>query len=72
MSWRQPERVYFEIGLKWRGSEHIGGRMLKMELPRTKKRGISRTRSVDVVKVDMYLVGVTEEDEDGVRWTQVM
>ena len=48
---------------------YIGRRMLRMELPGKRKRGRPKMRFMDVVKEDMAVVEVTEEDaEDGTKW----
>ncbi|KAF7645083.1 hypothetical protein LDENG_00132800 [Lucifuga dentata] len=61
-----------EARLRWfghvqrRDSEHIGRRMLR-------PRGRPKRRFMDVVKEDMKLVGVREEEaEDRVRWRQMI
>ena len=64
-----------EIRLRWfghvqrRDSGYIGRRMLEMELPGRRQRGRPKRRYMDVVNVDMQVVGVKEEDaEDRERW----
>ena len=64
-----------EARLRWfghvlrRDSEYIGRRILSFELPGRRPRGRPKRRFMDVVKVDMKVVGVREEDaEDRVRW----
>ena len=44
---------------------YIGRRMLMMELPGKKKRGRPKRRSMDIVKEDMAVAEVTEEDTEG-------
>ncbi|KAF7651093.1 hypothetical protein LDENG_00116160 [Lucifuga dentata] len=67
-----------EARLRWfghvqRDSEHIGRRMLRLELPGRRPRGRPKRRFMDVVKEDMKLVGVREEEaEDRVRWKQMI
>ncbi|KAF7655305.1 hypothetical protein LDENG_00057930 [Lucifuga dentata] len=68
-----------EARLRWLGhvqrrdSEHIGRRMLRLELPGRRPRGRPKRRFMDVVKEDMKLVGVREEEaEDRVRWRQMI
>ena len=68
-----------EARLRWfghvlrRDSEYIGRRILSFELPGRRPRGRPKTRFRDVVKVDMKVVGVREEDaEDRVRWTTLI
>ncbi|KAF7649010.1 hypothetical protein LDENG_00148580 [Lucifuga dentata] len=68
-----------EARLRWfghvqrRDSEHIGRRMLRLELPGRRPRGRPKRRFMDVVKEDMKLVGVREEEaEDRVRWRQMI
>ncbi|KAF7704300.1 hypothetical protein HF521_021372 [Silurus meridionalis] len=52
---------------------HIGRRMLRMELPGSRKRGRPRRRFMDVVKEDMHVVGVTEADvEDRGLWRRMI
>ena len=44
-----------------------------MELPGRRKRGRPKRRFMDVVKEDMLVVDVTEEDaEDRERWKQMI
>ena len=64
-----------EAGLRWCGHArrkddgYIGRRMLRMELPGKRKRGRPKRRFMDVVKEDMAVVEVTEEDaEDRTEW----
>lgn len=46
--------------------------MLKTELPGRRKKGRSQKSFIDVVKQDMQMAGVTEEDAiDGVRYRQM-
>ncbi|KAF7653604.1 hypothetical protein LDENG_00081120, partial [Lucifuga dentata] len=60
-----------EARLRWFG--HIGRRMLRLELPGRRPRGRPKRRFMDVVKEDMKLVGVREEEaEDRVRWRQMI
>ena len=48
-------------------------RILSFELPGRRPRGRPKTRFRDVVKVDMKVVGVREEDaEDRVRWRSMI
>ncbi|KAF7658937.1 hypothetical protein LDENG_00005840 [Lucifuga dentata] len=68
-----------EARLRWfghvqrRDSEHIGRRMLRLELPGRRPRGRPKRRFMDVVKEDMKLVGMREEEaEDRVRWRQMI
>ena len=68
-----------EARLRWfghvqrRDSEYIGRRMLSFELPGRRPRGRPKRRFIDVVKEDMKVVGVREEDtEDRVRWRQLI
>ena len=65
-----------ETRLRWYGhvlrkdDGYIGRRMLRMELPGKRKRGRPKRRFMDVVKEDMAVVEVTEEDtEDRNNWT---
>ena len=52
---------------------NIGSRMLSFELPGRRSRGRPKRRFMDVVKEDMKVVGVREEDaEDRVRWRQLI
>ncbi|KAF7669317.1 hypothetical protein LDENG_00206530, partial [Lucifuga dentata] len=68
-----------EARLRWfghvqrRDSEHIGRRMPRLELPGRRPRGRPKRKFMDVVKEDMKLVGVREEEaEDRVRWRQMI
>ena len=68
-----------EARLRWfghvqrRDSEYIGRRMLRMELPGRRPRGRPKRRFMDVVKEDMRVVGVREDEaEDRVRWKQMI
>ena len=68
-----------EARLRWfghvqrRDSEHIGRRMLSFELPGRRPRGRPKRRFMDVVKEDMKVVGVREEDaKDRARWRQLI
>ena len=56
-----------------RDHEHIGRRMMRLELPARRSRGRPKKRFMNVVKEDVKLVGVTEKDaEDRVRWRQMI
>ena len=64
-----------EARLRWFGHvqrrdvEYIGRRLMKMEVPGRRKRGRPKRRFRDVVKEDMQVVGVSEQDaEDRNRW----
>lgn len=46
--------------------------MLSFELPGRNSRGRPKRRFTDVVKEDMKVVGVREEDGDRVRWRQLI
>ncbi|KAK2913101.1 hypothetical protein Q8A73_007214 [Channa argus] len=68
-----------EARLRWfghvqrRNCEYIGRRMLRLELPGRRSRGRPKRRFMDVVREDMKLVGVSEEDaEDRVRWRHMI
>ena len=69
-----------EARLRWfghvqrRDSEYIGRRMLSFDLPgRRRSRGRPKRRFRDVVKEDMKVAGVREEDAgDRVRWMQLI
>ncbi|KAK2875054.1 hypothetical protein Q8A73_024333, partial [Channa argus] len=68
-----------EARLRWfghvqrRNCEYIGRRMLRLELPGRRSRGRPKRRFMDVVREDMKLVGVREEDaEDRVRWRHMI
>uniref|UniRef100_A0A672RBG6 Leucine--tRNA ligase, cytoplasmic n=1 Tax=Sinocyclocheilus grahami TaxID=75366 RepID=A0A672RBG6_SINGR len=66
--------------LRWFGhvqrreSEYIGKRMLRLELPGRRPRGRPKRRFMDVVKEDMKVVGLREEDAEGdrARWRQMI
>ena len=48
---------------------YTGQRMMEMELPGRRIRGMTRRRSLDVVTEDMQLIGLTQENaEDRIRW----
>ena len=59
-----------EAGLMWFGharrkyAGYIGRRMLRMELPGEGKRGRPKRQFMDVVRVDMAVVEVTEKGAD--------
>ena len=64
-----------EARLRWFGhvrrkdDGYIGRRMLRKELPGKRKRGRPKRRFMDVVREDMAVVEVTEEDtEDRAEW----
>ena len=63
--WRHKVR---EARLRWFGhmprreSEHIGRRMLTMALPGSRQSRRPERSVMDVVREDMEIVGVTEED----------
>ncbi|KAF3701774.1 hypothetical protein EXN66_Car017462 [Channa argus] len=64
-----------EARLRWfghvqrRNCEYIGRRMVRLELPGSRSRERTKRTFTDVVREDMKLVGVREEDaEDRVRW----
>ncbi|KAL7867553.1 hypothetical protein SRHO_G00089370 [Serrasalmus rhombeus] len=68
-----------EARLRWfghvlrRNSGYIGQRMLEMELPGRRRRGRPQRRFMDVVKVDMEMVGVNvEEAVDRARRRQMI
>ncbi|XP_016321114.1 uncharacterized protein LOC107672441 isoform X3 [Sinocyclocheilus anshuiensis] len=69
-----------EARLRWFGhvqrreSEYIGKRMLRLELPGRRPRGRPKRRFMDVVKEDMKVVGLREEDAEGdrARWRQMI
>ena len=69
MFWRESQRaqtemVWTRVGIV----KYISRRMIRLELPGRKPRGIPKRRFMDVVKEDMKLVGMREEDaEDRVR-----
>ena len=51
----------------------MGRRMLRLELPGRRPRGRPKRRFMDVVKEDMKVVAVREEEaEDRVRWRQMI
>ena len=64
-----------EARLRWYGhvrrkdDGYIGRRMLRMELPGKRKRESHKRRFTDVVKEDMAVTEVTEQDaEDRNNW----
>lgn len=62
------------LGYVWRrGAEKIRSSMLGMELPGQKKRGRPKKRFNDVVREDMLVVCVKEEDAaHRKRWRQLI
>ena len=62
--------------LRWFGHvqrRDIGRRMLRLELPGRRPKGRPKRRFMEVVKEDMKLVGVKDEqEEDRVRWRQMI
>ena len=70
MFWRESQRDDFGHVLR-RDSEYISGRMRRLELPGRRSSGKPKRGIMDVVKEDMKLFGVREEDaENRVRWRQ--
>ena len=72
---RKLEDKVREARLRWYGhvqrreEEYIGKRMLKMDLPGRRRRGRPKRTYIGVVKEDMTVVGLTEEDaKDRKRW----
>ncbi|KAF3697499.1 hypothetical protein EXN66_Car013179 [Channa argus] len=72
-------QIVREDRLRWfghvqrRNCEYISRRMLRLELPGRRSRGRAKRRFMDVVREDMKLVGVREEDaEDRVRWRHMI
>ena len=54
-------------------SEYVGRMMMGFKLPDRRPKGRPKRRFMDVVKEDMKLVGVRDEDEeDRVRWRQMI
>ena len=65
--------------LRWYGhvmrrdQEYVGRKMMKMELPRKRKRGRPKRRFLDVMKEDMGEVGGKETDvENRTVWRQMI
>ena len=55
------------FGHVWRKDDgYIGRRMLRMELPGKRKRGRSKMRFMDVVREDMAVVEMMEEDAEDI------
>ena len=52
------------FGQVQRRNEYIARRVMRLELPGRRSRGRLKRRFVDVVKEDMKLVGVREEDAE--------
>ena len=76
---RRFEDKVREARLRWYGhvqrkeEEYIGKRMMKMELPCRRRRGRPKRTYIDVVKEDMTVVGVTEEDtRDRKKWRRMI
>ncbi|XP_051780460.1 uncharacterized protein LOC127527026 [Erpetoichthys calabaricus] len=57
-------RLHWFGHVQRRNAEYIGRRMLRIELPGKKKRGRSKRRFMDVVREDMQVMGVTEQDAE--------
>ena len=56
-----------------RDQECVGRKMMKMELPRKRRRGRPKRRFLDVVKEDMGEVGAKETDvEDRKMWRMII
>ncbi|XP_051788831.1 uncharacterized protein LOC127529414 [Erpetoichthys calabaricus] len=56
-----------------RDAGYIGRRMLRIELPGKRKRGRPKQRFMDVVREDMQVMGVTEQDaEDRKIWKKMI
>ena len=56
-----------------RDQEHVGRRMMEMELPGKRKRGSPKRRFLDVVKEDMGEVGAKEADvENSMVWRKII
>ncbi|XP_051788839.1 uncharacterized protein LOC127529415 [Erpetoichthys calabaricus] len=67
------------VRLRWfghvqrRDAEYIGRRILRIELPGKRKRGRPKRRFMDVVREDMQVMGVTEQDaEDRKVWKKMI
>uniref|UniRef100_A0A8C4TNZ7 C2H2-type domain-containing protein n=1 Tax=Erpetoichthys calabaricus TaxID=27687 RepID=A0A8C4TNZ7_ERPCA len=68
-----------EARLRWfghmqrRDAGYIGIRMLRIELPGKRKQGRPKRRSMDVVREDMQVMGVTEQDaQDRKIWMKMI
>ena len=68
-----------EARLRWFGhvqrreEDNIGRRMLMMEPPGRRRRGRPKRRYMDVIREDMRVAGVREEDaEDRPRWRRMI
>ena len=68
-----------EARLRWFGhvqrkdEKHIGRRMLMMEPPGRRRKGRPKRRYMDVIREDMRVPGVREEDVgDRPRWKQMI
>ena len=65
--------ILYRLYIQRRDSQYIDRRMMRLERPGRRSRGRPKRRFMDVVKEDMKLVGVREEDaEDRVRWRQMI
>ena len=61
------------LGLLGYVKRGVVSRILEGELPGRRKRGRPKRRFLSVVKEEIQLVGVTEEDaEDRLRWKQLI
>ena len=69
MFWRESLRGQTVWTCREGRKEYIGRRMMRLELPGRKSRGRPKRNFMDVLKEDMKLVGMREEDaEDRVKW----
>ncbi|KAG2462952.1 YSM6 protein, partial [Polypterus senegalus] len=74
----QSDKV-IEARLRWfgqvlrRDAKYIGRRMLRIELPGKRKRGRPKRRFMGVVREDLQVMGVTEQDsEDRKIWKKMI
>ena len=54
-----------------RDQEHVGIKMMELELPGKRKRGRPKKRFLDVVKEDMGKVGAKETDVETGRFGEI-
>ena len=59
--------------VQWRDSEHISRRMIRLEIPDRRPSGRPKRRFMDVVKENINLFGVEEEDvKYRISWRQMI
>ena len=70
---REEARLTLFGHVQRRDCEYIGRKMMRLKLPGRRPRGRPKRTCMDVVKEDLKLVGVREEDpKDRARWRQMI